>query len=135
MPTMQMPSIQTPLPLSGMAVSAAESSAFVREVALHQTIWTLAGPEGCPTLERAGGRMAVPMWSSLDRAESAQASCPEFSGCVPRRIPWMTFVGEWADEVCNRRLTIGLNWHGPTAAGYDRDIADVIAAIEREMLG
>lgn len=115
-----------------VAAASACCDAFVREVAIHQRVWTLRDAGGIPTATGAGGT-AMPFWSDLPRVQQVIATVPVYSGFEPLELSWESFRDRWLAGMARDGLLVGLNWAGERALGYDLTPDEVLARITNEL--
>jgi hypothetical protein len=102
-----------------MPQSAMQAAAFFREVARHQTIWTVRDADGYPCPLNGDGIRVFPVWSSERRVRRIIAQVPAYADFVVVAMPWSELRDEWLSELEDDGYLVGLNWTGPRAAGYD----------------
>ena len=107
-----------------MSVSAAQATAFYREVAESLRLWTIRDADGFPT---SGG--AQPFWSTLSRANALVSKVPAYAAFSPVEISWSDFCDRWAPGLERDGITVGVNWTGSRATGYNVEPAGVVANV------
>jgi hypothetical protein len=119
-----------------MSQSAAQATAFFREVAHSRLVWYVHDDAGSPAPVTSTGRRAQPFWSSAGRAARAAAVLGGDlrAGSVP--------LAAWRDTrlvVLSRDgFLVGINWTGPRLVGWDFTVEQVrarLAAAARELRG
>lgn len=115
-----------------MSQAAAQAAAFYQEVAPNGRLWAINDANGFPAPMTPQGR-AVPFWSSLARAERIIKAVPAHSGFVPVELIWPKFRDDWLPGLERDGLTVGVNWTGPRATGYDLTPAALRANVEYAM--
>lgn len=102
-----------------MSHASPQAQTFYREVAMSRVLWTPRDSGGFPTVTPAGGRPAMPFWSSRSRVERIIETVPAYAGFQPVEIRWSQFVARWIPGLTRDGLLVGVNWSGPQALGYD----------------
>jgi len=102
-----------------MSNAAAHASAFYREVAQSQAVWTIRDDRGFPAPLNADGKRAQPFWSSKSRVEAVIAAASAYSGFTPVEISWADFETRWVPGLESDGILAGVNWSGSRATGYD----------------
>lgn len=112
-----------------MGQSASQAAAFYKDVGKNLKLWTCKDEGGTPAPLTSSGKRAMPFWSSLSRVQKIIKSVPAYSVFEPLELSWKEFVDEWAQDLAQSDLLIGLNWSGKNATGYDLEPQDVIANV------
>lgn len=107
-----------------MSQAPSQVAAFLREVREGGEVWVIEDDAGEPAPVGAGGRRAMPFWSSRVRADQAVTS-EQFAGCWPRRLTLADFKTRWLPGLERQGLLIGVNWSGPELTGHDLEPAEV----------
>ena len=102
-----------------MSIAAAHASAFYREVASSEVVWSIRDLAGFPAPIGSDGARAMPFWSSESRALNIIQSVPAYSDFTPVAIEWSTFCERWIPGLSKDGLLVGLNWSGKSASGFD----------------
>ena len=77
----------------------------------------------------SSGKRPMPFWSSLNRIMKIIETVPAYSVFEPQELSWEEFVQEWAPDLEEDDLLIGVNWSGINVTGYDLEPKDVIANV------
>lgn len=112
---------------SGVTVSAAQASAFYREVLRDGQVWGIRDENGFPSPVNTDGFRAMPFWSLRSRAERVIATVEAYAGFEPVPIGLDEFRTRWLPGLVGDALLVGLNWSGERPTGYDVAPADVEA--------
>ena len=112
-----------------MSQAASQAAAFYREVVASGRVWGIRDKGGFPAPDGDGGKRAMPFWSSDQRARNIVATVPAYAGFEPVEIELEVFRKRWLVGLERDGLTVGVNWSGPRALGYDVEPAAVEAAI------
>jgi len=113
-----------------MSQSASQASAFYKEVAHHQKVWTIKDAGGFPAPMNSEGKRVQPFWSSLTRAEKIVQTVPAYTGFELYEIGWFEFSSRWIPGLERDGMLIGINWSGARATGYDLEPETVKKYIE-----
>ena len=116
-----------------MTQAASHASAFYREVAANQRVWTVRDEGGFPAPKTHDGRRSQPFWSSLSRVEAIIENVPAYAVFEPYEISWSDFCRAWVPGLMNDGLLMGVNWSGPKAFGYDLEPKTVQEHVETLM--
>lgn len=109
-----------------MTTSAAQASAFFREIGSDRSVWTIEDDGGFPAPMRADGRRSMPFWSGLSRVERIIATAPAYAQFRPHELTREGFVERWLPGLERDGLLVGLNWAGANASGYDFTPTEVL---------
>ena len=71
----------------------------------------------------------MPFWSSLSRVQKAIQDVPAYNVFEPEELSWNEFIDEWAPDLSENGLLIGVNWSGENATGYNLEPEDVITKV------
>ena len=113
-----------------MTNSAANASAFYREVSASQKLWTVRDKAGFPAPLVDGNKRSQPFWSSLARAKKIIATVPAYADFEPVEIKWQDFTDKWVPGLTKDQTFVGVNWSGPSATGYDIHPIEVKTIVE-----
>ena len=113
-----------------MSIVPAHAAAFFREVAASSVVWGIKDSGGFPAPVAAGGKRAMPFWSSESRALAVIRSLPAYSSFTPVAIEWSVFCQRWVPGLAGDGLLAGVNWSGTSASGFDLEPADVQRNVE-----
>jgi len=61
----------------------------------------------------------MPFWSSRARVEKIIKTVPAYRAFRPLELSWAEFTTDWAQDLAQDGLLVGVNWSGPHARGYD----------------
>lgn len=112
-----------------MTVSAAHATAFFREIAKNNAVWTIRDAGGFPAPETVEGRRAMPFWSSLRRAEMIIRNVTAYAAFEPVEITVEVFRTRWLQGLIKDGFLVGVNWSGTSATGYDMEPSAVAARL------
>ncbi|WP_413662918.1 DUF2750 domain-containing protein [Microbulbifer sp. ANSA003] len=112
-----------------MGQSASQAAAFYRDVAKNGKLWTCKDEGGNPAPLTSSGKRAMPFWSTHSRVQKIIKNVPAYSIFEPQELTWEEFEKEWAPNLTDSELLIGVNWSGKNATGYDLEPSDVIANV------
>jgi hypothetical protein len=112
------------------SASAAQASAFYKEVAESGSVWTIRDAAGFPPPKGPGGTRAQPFWSLRSRAERVVATVTAYAGFEVVELPWLVFKDRWVPGLTRDGVLVGLNWSGSRATGYDVSPDDVVRNVE-----
>ena len=118
-----------------MSQASSQASAFYREVAKTQVVWTIKDAGGFPAPETRTGERAMPFWSSKSRVERIIATVAAYKAFVPHEISWSDFDHAWVPGLEKDGLLIGVNWSGAQATGYDVRPTELRAAVNAIISG
>lgn len=113
-----------------MNQSASQASAFYRDVAKHERVWTIRDAGGIPAPVGDRDLRVMPFWSSLQRVNRVVSQAPAYSAFAPVELSWVEFRDRWLPGLARDGLLVGINWSGPRARGYDVEPAVVREAVE-----
>lgn len=113
-----------------MSISAAQADAFVQEVKASNGVWAIRDSNGFPTSTSASGETAMPFWSSESRATRVTDTVDAYRNFQPVLLELSVFLGRWLPGLEKDGLSVGLNWSGERATGYDLSPRDVRARLE-----
>ncbi len=113
-----------------MSLSAAQAQAFFTELGSDGSVWTVEDDDGVPAPQGANGRRSMPFWSRRSRAERVILQVPEYAGFRPLEVPRADFESRWLPGLERDGLSVGLNWSGSGATGYDLTPAEVRARLD-----
>ena len=102
-----------------MSQSASQASAFYKEVAKNNKLWTIRDSGGFPAPKNSEGKRVHPFWSSLYRVQKIIKNVPAYSNFEPHEISWEYFSANWVPGMSKDGLLVGVNWSGDRATGYD----------------
>jgi len=109
-----------------MSIVPAHAAAFFREVAESGVVYS----GGFPAPVAAGGKRAMPFWSSESRALAVIRSVPAYSSFTPVAIEWSVFCQRWVPGLTSDSFLVGVNWSGASASGFDLEPSDVQNNVE-----
>jgi len=112
-----------------MSVSAAQASAFYREVSKHRAVWTVRDVEGFPAPKNGSGERSMPFWSLRTRAEAVVSNVPAYSTFEVHEISLAEFRDRWLPGLEKDGVLVGVNWSGEHATGYDIEPGTVASAL------
>ncbi|MGI8335747.1 DUF2750 domain-containing protein [Actinomadura scrupuli] len=114
--------------------SAAQASAFFREVARERRVWGVRDDEGFPAFQGGSGELAMPFWSLESRAARIVEICPAYASFRAAAIPLAEWI-RWLPDLRNDGLGIGVNWSGPRARGWDFTVSEVLNRLQSVSAG
>jgi Protein of unknown function (DUF2750) len=114
----------TRIPMHGwqdgiVTVSAAQAAAFYEEVLSGGSVWALRDSEGFPAPINGEGVRAMPFWSKRSRAQRIIDSVPAYEGFEVVELDLASWRNKWLPDLAKNNLSVGLNWSGARATGYD----------------
>jgi hypothetical protein len=68
--------------------------------------------------------------ASRSRAERIISRVPAYAGFRPVEITWQDFRENWVPELIQDGMSVGVNWSGAGATGYDVEPEAVVANVE-----
>jgi len=110
--------------------SAAQATAFFREVSEKGVVWTIKDENGFPAPLGENGIRAMPFWSSKNRVLEIIKNVPAYKDFQPVEIKLTVFKERWLAGLTKDKFNVGVNWSGKCATGYDLNPADVSKNIE-----
>jgi len=116
-----------------MSQSAAQATAFFREVTRFEVVWFVHDDAGSPAPVTSSGRRAQPFWSSAGRAERAAQVWG--NGLRAGSVPLAVWRRERLAALARDGFLVGVNWTGPRLVGWDFTVEQVrarLAAAEEE---
>lgn len=114
-----------------MSTSAAQESAFYKEVLENNTVFTIRDKDGYPApYSNPNEERAMPFWSLQSRAEKIIASVPAYTDFEPVEISLQEFKEKWLPGLEKDQLLVGINWSGDTAHGYDETPEEVLKYLQ-----
>jgi hypothetical protein len=116
-----------------MSQSAAQASAFYKEVAASGKLWTIRDAGGFPAPKNHDGQRAQPFWSSLARVRKIIATVPAYAGFEPVEVGWHEFASRWVPGLERDGVRVGVNWSGERASGFDVEPAKVKENVEAQL--
>jgi hypothetical protein len=93
--------------------------AFLKELGGSASVWTIEDADGIPAPKTSEGARSMPFWSKRSRAERIIKTIPAYSDFTPREVPLEEWTGRWLPGLRADGFSVGLNWSGATATGYD----------------
>jgi hypothetical protein len=109
-------------------VAGAHAHAFYRDVAKHNDVWTI-GLNGQPVMVDSAAGPVQPVWSTRGRVEKVIASVPGYKHCTVLGMPWDEFERLYLDHFERSGISLGLNWSGSNANGYEVPVRAVAASV------
>jgi hypothetical protein len=119
-----------------MSQSAAQATAFFREVTRSGVVWYVHDDAGSPAPMTSSGRRAQPFWSSAGRAERAAQVWG--GGLRAGSVPLALWREARLTALARDGLLVGVNWTGPRLVGWDFTVDQVLvrlAAVAPESSG
>ncbi len=116
-----------------MTQAASQAAGFYRDVSKSRKVWTVCDDQGYPAPLTADGRRAMPFWSSLSRVQRIVKNVPAYGSFEPEEISWTAFVEEFAPDLKEHQMLVGVNWSGPKALGYDLEPDDLVANVSYQI--
>lgn len=110
-----------------MALSAAHTEAFRREVPGEGRVYAIRDGGGYPAPRDPDGRRAMPFWSTWSRARRVVAQAPAYRAFDIVTIPVAEWLERWLPGLERDGLLVGINWAGAGATGPDLAPAQVTA--------
>lgn len=114
-----------------MSVAAAQADRFFTEAIANDSVWAIKDDGGFPTSTNMSGETAMPFWSLESRASKVTSGVAAYRDFLPYRISLTEFLERWLPGLERDGLTVGLNWSGARAIGYDVSPADVRERLQR----
>jgi len=111
--------------------AGAQAYAFYREVSKHGVVWVIAySSGGAKTVGTKESRL-MPLWSSRRRVERIIATVKGYSdGGSPLKVSWADFKSDWVPVISSQDISVGVNWAGPNATGFDMSVELVVRQVE-----
>lgn len=113
-----------------MSQSAAQATAFFKEVSESGIVWAIKDESGFPAPIGESGVRAMPFWSSQSRAQTVIQNVPAYKGFVPVELELKVFKERWLAGLTKDKFNVGINWSGSNATGYDISPSDVLKSLE-----
>lgn len=114
-----------------MSISAAQQSAFYKEVLENATVFCIRDEKGFPAPhDSLNTERAMPFWSLQSRAEKIINTVPAYKDFTPVKISLQEFKEMWLPGLKKDNLMVGINWSGASARGYNVEPDQVLKNLE-----
>ncbi|GIU35724.1 DUF2750 domain-containing protein [Shewanella schlegeliana] len=116
-----------------MSQSASQARSFYRDVAKQKSVWGIRDDKGIPAPLGDNGKRAMPFWSTRSRAEKVVSTVDAYKGFEIFELSWQEFRDKWLIGLDKDGLSVGVNWSGSRATGYDVEPLNVKELVEYEL--
>ena len=113
-----------------MSQSAAQATAFFKEVSESGIVWAIKDENGFPAPLGESGVRAMPFWSSESRVQEIIKNVPAYKDFQPVELELTAFKERWLTGLTKDKFNVGVNWSGKCATGYDLSPVDVSKSLE-----